>query len=251
MKYLKKMPRQMSFPFSEAKARSRVTYQGPERRNQIISRLEDALLREPPPSLHSIARSLRMSSSTQLREIEPDLSRQLTELGQSWKEKQEAALRAVFENALTSERPVSLETFCKSRGISYSVIRREYPDIKAAYTARFRILRKQAKEVESTQRHIAVAEAISEIPPARRIPLGGPREVHEPKAKGCWLGRNTSRDPAALISRRKKPTRQSRTCTLIVCSPSMVHQWTQESSSQADFCLQRLCTAFTNATFRL
>lgn len=202
---VKRMPRQMSFPFSEAKSRGRVTYQQTARSNQIRNRLNDALLSEPPPSLHAVAKSLNMSSSTWLREIEPELTRQLTHVGQKWEEKQEAAIRAVFEAPFDSERPLSLERFCRSRGISYSVIRRDYPDIKDAYSARFRMLRLEAAKVRATARIIAVAEAVNKIrrhgdyPSVDRVKSTSP----ELKAAG-WDEIQAAIRSADLISQRKK-----------------------------------------------
>jgi hypothetical protein len=180
-----KIARQMSFPFAKSQTRSRVTYLEPDRRNQIRTCLEEALEGDPPPTLHAVARSLKMSNSTLLREVEPELSRQLTEMTQSWKGKQDAAIRATFARALNSKVPVSLETFCKNRGISYSVVRRKYPDLKASYTARFRLLRSEAKKARSAQRQVAVAASVLDINRRGEYPSVGRVKSRSPELKAA------------------------------------------------------------------
>jgi hypothetical protein len=158
-----KPPRQQRTPISEAKSKNRVTYEPTARRNQIKKQLEEALSMEPPPSLHEVAASLRMSSSTRLREIEPELSSRLTHVNQIWNGRQDAAIRAIFDKPFDPEEPLSLERFCKRHGISYWVVRRKDPDLRNAYFSRFQALRKKAKEVRANARAIAVAEAVDKI----------------------------------------------------------------------------------------
>lgn len=195
----------MSFPFSEAKVGSRVTYQKPARRDQIRRRLKDALLSEPPPSLHAVARSLRMSSSTQLVKIEPELSCELSQLEQSWRERKEAAIRAIFRTQFDSEKPLSLERFCKSHGISYWVIRREYPDLRDAYISRFRTLQKEMRAVRATARVIAVAEAVNKIRSSGEYPSVGRVKSISPELKPAgWDEIQAAIGLADLSSQRNK-----------------------------------------------
>ncbi len=202
---VKRVPRQMSFPFPEVKSRSRVTYQETARRIQIRNRLENALLSEPPPSLHAVAKSLRMSNSTQLREIEPELSRQLAQLGQQWEENQKAAIRAAFEAPFDTERLLSLEKFCRTHGISYSVIRRGYPDIKNAYTSRFRDLRREAKAARSTKRLIAVAEAVNKIRRIGEYPsVGRVKSMNQELKAAGWDEIQAAIRSAGSVSQRKE-----------------------------------------------
>jgi hypothetical protein len=126
-----------------------------------------------------------MSSSTQLRKLEPGLSRRLSQLGQNWKRKEEAAIRAAFEAPLDAEGLLSLERFCESRGISYSVIRRNYPDIKEAYTLQFRMSRLESKKVRTTQRADAVAEALKKIRRDREYPSVGRVKSTNPELKAA------------------------------------------------------------------
>jgi AraC-like DNA-binding protein len=178
-----KIARQMCFSFAKGRTRSRVKYLEPDRRNQIRARLEEALLCEPPPSLHAVARSLKMSNSTQLRLIEPELSDRLSQLAQTWKEKKEAAIRAAFEAPFDAKRPLSLEEFCEFCNISYSVIRRKYPDIKEAYTSRFRMSRLESKKVRTNQRADAVAEALKKISTECEYPSVGRVKDMTPELK--------------------------------------------------------------------
>jgi len=155
---------QLRFDFPFRKVNGRTNYDPAARRRQISLALQEALRQMPPPTLHATSRLLKMSSSTELRKLEPNLCKQLQERRQEWEQEErsraEAALRAELGNPSLS---CSFEQFCSKRGFPMSFIRRELPDLKAAYIARYRAVRHALRHTRSDKSRSEVERAVGRI----------------------------------------------------------------------------------------
>jgi hypothetical protein len=156
------VPRQLSLPLGP-KPQQRVRYIAEQRSRQIRNALETALEKVPPPTVNAVAVWLKMSSSTTLRKIEPELCRTLSLLRDQYDQEQKAKIKSKLNAAIQCVRLPSLGAFCKSTGIPLSFIRREFPALKVAYEERYRFLTGIERSRRAKQIAAEVAEAVGKI----------------------------------------------------------------------------------------
>lgn len=143
-----------------ASLNARLTRQAKARKIQIRDRLQDALRESPPPTLKSIARELRMSSSTRLRSIDDELCARILERGEQWKHKELKHIRILLQGEIEGKAMVSLSEFCNRHRIPPSLVLSQLPDLKKSYEqlyGRFKAAQRSQRRVEFRQR---VKEAV-------------------------------------------------------------------------------------------
>jgi hypothetical protein len=141
----------------------------------------------PPPTLHTTAKTLKMSSSTTLRQLEPDLSKQLDDRRKDWEESERSRIRATFQAALREPSlPSSFEQFCLRSGFAVSFVTRELPDLKAEYIAKYRADKLARRRAQADEHGRAVAQVVESICERGEYPSVG--RVKAEHQKLCALG---------------------------------------------------------------
>jgi hypothetical protein len=155
---------QLILDFSFRKPNGRIHYHHDSRTVEIKDVLEKALATIPPLTLHATARLLKMSSSTTLRQVEPDLSRQLSERRKEWEDRERSRIQAKFQ-AVLNEPSLSccFERFCRESGFSISFVARELPDMKKAYMAKYKAIQYSRRRARATEHGRAIARAVESI----------------------------------------------------------------------------------------
>lgn len=152
---------QFTFNFSIRKPNGRTYYDPVSRDRQIKEMVGKAVAQMPPPTLHATAKVLKMSSSTMLRQLEPDLSKQLDERRKQWEENERSRIRTTFQAVLVEPSlSCSFERFCLQRGFPISFVTRELPDLKAAYIARYKEFECARRRACADEHSRAVAHAV-------------------------------------------------------------------------------------------
>lgn len=155
---------QLTLSFSFRKPNGRIQYDHVSRTGEIKDLLEKAIATIPPPTLHATSRALKMSSSTTLRQLEPDLSRQLSERRKEWEDSERSKIQATFQ-AVLKEPSLSccFERFCRESGFSISFVARELPDMKKAYMAKYKAIQSLHRRALVDEHSRAVAQAVGSI----------------------------------------------------------------------------------------
>jgi hypothetical protein len=162
----------LDFPFQ--KPNGRIHYDPVTRARQINTAFQEALVLEPPPTLHGVARSLKMSSSTTLRKSDPDLCEKIDERRRQWEEEELSRIRSTFDTALSE--PIlssSFERFCSQSGFSMSMIARALPDLKAAYLIKYRAMRNARRAMRASEVRREVRRVLEMICRAGEYPSVG------------------------------------------------------------------------------
>jgi hypothetical protein len=157
-------PHQLAFNFPIRKPNGRIQYDPATRAHQIKDALEKALGQMPPPTLHATATLLKMSSSTELRKLEPDLCKQIHERHQQWEKDERSRMEAAFREVLSQPRPLSsFERFCSESGFPMSLITRQLPELKAAYIAKYRAVRLALRRTRTDENRSEVERVVKMI----------------------------------------------------------------------------------------
>jgi hypothetical protein len=159
----RRVPIRLSLPLSGSKPQQRVRYIAEQRSRQIRNALETALEKMPPPTVNAVAVWLKMSSSTTLRGIEPELCRKLSLLREQYDRQQQSKIQSELNAAIQCVRLPSLGAFCKSTGIPLSFVRRDFPALKLAYEERYRFLKGIERNTRAKQIEAEVVEAVRRI----------------------------------------------------------------------------------------
>ena len=157
-------PQQLTFAFSVRKPNGRIHYDHVSRDLQIKDALQKAIAQTPPRTLHATAKLLKMSSSTTLRHLEPDLSNQLDERRKRWEQCKLAEIQSRFQQVLSGPTlPSSFARFCLDSGFSLSLVTRELPDLKAAYIAKYRAIERAHRRAHADEHSRAITHAVETV----------------------------------------------------------------------------------------
>jgi hypothetical protein len=155
---------QLMLHFPIRKLNGRIHYDPAKRNGQIKSALEKALSQMPPPTLHATAALLKMSSSTALRKLEPDLCKQVAERRKQWEANERSRIDATFRLALSEPSlSSSFERYCFQSGFSMSLIARELPELKASYIAKYRAIKLAHRRARADENRKEVDQLVEMI----------------------------------------------------------------------------------------
>jgi hypothetical protein len=147
------------FPKLYAAVALKVRTDKARRLKQMRQGLEEALREDPPPSLLTVVLRLGFSTSTVLRENEPELTSQIAaRYRRSFKERG-ADLAKKAELIITENPPPSVKELCGRLRISKAMMDKYAPELRSGVALRFR----EWKSEEKKRRHKELFREIHEI----------------------------------------------------------------------------------------
>jgi hypothetical protein len=143
------------------------------RRGIIRTKLREALILIPPPTLDEIAMSLKMSNSSRLRLCEPWLCEKLLAKRLQWQRAQRDNAGAIVSAALQGQELISLRKLCKRRGISLKSFISRFPGLKLEYQTRYQLQISRKRVEQNLKFQSDVARAVRSIVSRGEYPSAG------------------------------------------------------------------------------
>jgi hypothetical protein len=143
------------------------------RRGIIRTKLREALVLIPPPTLDEIAISLKMSNSSRLRVCEPWLCEKMHAKRLQWQRAQQDNADAIVSAALQGQELISLKKLCKRQGISLESFISRFPGLKLEYQTRYQLQISRKRLEQNLLFQSEVARAVRSIVSRGEYPSAG------------------------------------------------------------------------------
>jgi hypothetical protein len=129
------------------------------KRTEIRRHLKSALSAWPVPTLAKVAGELKMSSSTQLRALEPGLCDRLLKRREQRSHDYLKSVELMLETATEAATMLPLKQFCSHQGIPVSLVIRRLPAQKKCYEESYRSskTKQRLRKAEAFQDHVKIA----------------------------------------------------------------------------------------------
>lgn len=193
------------FPELTTVLNERLRVERDQRRGAIKRKLQEALIMSPPPTLDSIAISLKMNNSSRLRVCEPSLCDKILARRLQWQKTQQERAGAILAAALEGHELISLKKFCKINGISSEVVASKFPELKSDYRARYQLQIHRKRLEQNLLFQGEVERAVESIFSRGEYPSVGAVVTENPLLRsGGWHQIRQAIQTAAAILARKE-----------------------------------------------